>query len=502
MEHEPQGELAPLIGSPEFARMVERFQASTGQRLQVFDMTRKPHTPVEEYPRYCRLLQERKACPLYFDAEYLRRPAETMAVCCAGVGHFIAPIRDEKEEQIGAVVSPAVKFAANDVEPLAQLAFRLKVFPDELIQAADAIQAVDPEKLLGAGELVSVGLNLLAEMQARERVGHALRRLQAQIAESNSQMLCQHLVEAVLYLTRADYGLVLLMDDNGSDLASGFDMPEPDRLIEARRRLVGGVAEWVRHADRSVTVPDIGKSAWCRYLTDDAVQVGSVIGLPIPVANSAATFGAIVVGWDRPREDLDEPMSTLTSFIGEGLYAIVMGRKLIQAEQLALLDLQSGAYAARYLVELLDREISRAARFGHPLGIVLIEIDAYEPLRGKYGEGGLARILRELVGIVRAKTRKVNSLARVQDGRFCLVVPEATREVVITLAQRLKPALEEHPYVADAAGEIVRLQVNAGVAASEAGKDDRATMLAQAEQSLEQARAERRRESFKIPPQA
>ena len=48
----------------------------------------------------------------------------------------------------------------------------------------------------------------------------------------------------------------------------------------------------------------------------------------------------------------------------------------------------------------------------------------------------------------------------------------------------------------------MRLQVNSGVAASEMGKDDKATMLAQAEESLELARAARRRESFKIPPQA
>jgi diguanylate cyclase (GGDEF)-like protein len=500
MEHEGQDELAPLIGSPEFARMVDRFQASTGQRLQVFDMSGKPLTPVEDYPRYCRLLQERKACPLYNDPEFLRRPTESMAVCSAGVGQFLAPLQKEKEEQIGAVVSPAVKFAPNAVEPLAELAFRLKIFPDELIQAADAIQGVDAEKLLGAGELVSVGLNLLAEMQARERIGHALRRLQAQIAEDNSQMLCQHLVDAVLYLTRGDYGLVLLLDDNGSDLASGFDMPQPDDLVAAKRRLCAGVAEWVRHADRSVTIPDIDKSAWCRYLTEDQVQTGSVIGLPIPVTTTGATYGAIVVGWDRPREDLAEPMSTLTAFVGEGLYSIVMGRKLIQAEQAALLDTQSGAYSARYLEELLEREISRAARFSHPLAIVLLEIDGFELLRGRHGEAGVARVLRELVAIVRAKTRRVNTLARVQDGRFCLVIPEATREVAATLGQRLRLALEEHPFVATPPGEIVRLGINIGIAASEAGKDDRDAMLAQGEQSLEQARAERRVSGFKINP--
>jgi len=497
MEAEPQeGELGVLVSSPEFARMVDRFQASTGLKLQVFDLDAHPLTPVEDYPRYCRLLQERKVCPLYNDPQFLKRSEETMGVCKAGVGHFIAPVRGEKEVQIGAVLGPAVKFAPNAVEELAELAFQLRVFPDDLIQAADAVQEQDAERLLGAGELVSVGLNLLAEMQAAERVGHTLRRLQAQIAESNSQMLSQHVVDAILYLTRADYGLVLMLDDNGADLASGYDQPAPDHLVEAKRRLLEGIAEWVRHADRSVSVPDISKSAWSRYLTDDVVKEGSIVGVPITEQKGKGTFGAIVVGFDRPRDDLEEPLAALESFVAEGLYALMMGRKLIQAEKLALLDAQSGAYSQAFLEELLEKEISRASRHNHDLAVVLFEIEAFEVLRGKYGEGGLSRILREFVAVIRSKTRRVNTLARVRDGQFCLVIPEADRAIAVRQADRLRSILEEHPYAASPNGDIVRLSVDTGVAASERGQLDRVSLLALAEEGLQQARTERRARSF------
>jgi diguanylate cyclase (GGDEF)-like protein len=497
MEVEPQeGELGALVSSPEFARMVDRFGATTGMRLQVFDLDAHPLTAVEDYPRYCRLLQERKACPLYNDPAFLKRGEEIIGVCKSGVGHFIAPIRNEKEVQIGAVLSPAVRSGPNSVEEFAELAFELKIFPDDLIQAADAVQEHDAENLLGAGELVSVGLNLLAEMQAKERVGHALRRLQAEIAESNAQMLTQHVVDALLYLTRADYALVLMIDDTGSDLASAYDQPAPDQLVAAKRRLVEGIAEWVKHADRTVTVPDISKSAWSRYLTDDTVKVGSVVGVPIPDQKNGSTFGAIVVGFDRARDDLEEPLAALESFVAEGLYALVMGRKLMQAEQLALLDLQSGAYSSRFLDDLLDKEISRASRYSNDLAVVTFEIEAFEVLRGKYGEAGLGRILREFVAVIRAKTRRVNTFARIRDGQFCLVIPEADRAVAVRQAERLRPALEEHPYAATPNGDIVRLAVDTGVAASEHGKDDRAAVLAQAMQSLAQSRSERRTRSF------
>ena len=61
----------------------------------------------------------------------------------------------------------------------------------------------------------------------------------------------------------------------------------------------------------------------------------------------------------------------------------------------------------------------------------------------------------------------------------------------------MRIALEEHPYAAGPAAEIVRLGVNTGIGATEAGKDDRSALLAQARQGLEQSRNERRISGFK-----
>src|SRR2546425_12745743 len=129
MEAEPQeGELGVLVSSPEFARMVDRFQASTGLKLQVFDLDAHPLTPVEDYPRYFRLLEERKVCPLYNDPQFLKRNEETMGVYKSGVGHFIAPVRSEKEMPIGVGLSPTGKFAPNSAEEIYELGFHRGVF--------------------------------------------------------------------------------------------------------------------------------------------------------------------------------------------------------------------------------------------------------------------------------------------------------------------------------------------------------------------------------------
>jgi diguanylate cyclase (GGDEF)-like protein len=104
--------------------------------------------------------------------------------------------------------------------------------------------------------------------------------------------------------------------------------------------------------------------------------------------------------------------------------------------------------------------------------------------------------LREFVAVVRSKTRRINTLARIRDGQFCLVIPEADRAVAVRQADRLRSMLEEHPYAASPNGDIVRVAVDTGVAASERGQLDRVSLLALGEEGLQQARTERRTRSF------
>src|SRR5260370_40388745 len=98
-----------------------------------------------------------------------------------------------------------------------------------------------------------------------------------------------------------------------------------------------------------------------------------------------------------------------------------MARKLIQAEKPALPDVQSGANSQRFLEDLLEKEISRASRHNHDLALVLFEIETFELLRGKHGESGLSRILRAFRAVIGAKTRRINTPARVRAGEVCAV---------------------------------------------------------------------------------
>jgi diguanylate cyclase (GGDEF)-like protein len=484
------GEVAALAASPEFKLLLQRYEERTGIKLQLFNIHGAALTDVETPPAYCVYLQEHQDCPLYFRRDYLKASAEGMKPCVASVGHLVAPVLDHRGQQIATVVSQALRFGRNPVEPLSQKAFQHKIFPDDFINAANAVrEAPTSENRMFIGEFLSLGLQLLVEHRAKERVSAAVAALHSRVAEADAQTLGQQVVEAALQVVGGDYALAVLFDDSGRELSTGYDQPSPDHLVETKRRLLEGVSEWVRHADRHVIVPDVAASAWCRYLTGAVVDGGSIVGVPIVAGER--NLGAVVVAFDNPRDDLQGPLQALQQFVEQGVHAIAMGRKLVQTDQSAMVDPATGVYNQRLLDDLLEREISRAARAGRDLSLVLFHVDDAEILANRLGEEIWARVLREMTALIRSRTRRANTLARIGTSDFCLVVPEASRAVAARLAEALRRAVQDHPFSTPGGDEILRLKVDVGFATSEQGHDDREGLLEKARTSLRQARAER-----------
>ncbi len=486
------GEVAALAASPEFRRLLQRYEERSGIKLQIFNLQGAALTDVETPPPYCVYLQEHRDCPLYFQQDYLKAGAEGVKPCVANVGHLAAPVLDHRGQQVATVVSQALRFGRNPVEPLSQKAFQHKIFPDDFINAANAVQAAPAsQNRLFIGEFLSMGLQLLVESRAKEQVSAAVAALHGRVAEADAQTLGQQVVEAALQVVGGDYALAVLSDDSGRELSTGYDQPSPDHLVETKRRLLEGVSEWVRHADRHVIVPDVAASAWCRYLTGEVVDAGSIVGVPIVAGER--NLGALVVAFDNPREDLQAPLQALQQFVDQGVHAIVLGRKLAQTDQDTLVDSATGVYNQRLLDDLLERELSRAGRAGRDLSLVLFHIDEAEVRANRLGEEIWSRVLREMAALIRSRTRRVNTLARIGASEFCLVVPEASPAVGARLAESLRRAVQDHPFSTPGGDEILRLKVDAGFATSEQGHDDRESLLEKARSSLQEARAERLR---------
>jgi diguanylate cyclase (GGDEF)-like protein len=137
--------------------------------------------------------------------------------------------------------------------------------------------------------------------------------------------------------------------------------------------------------------------------------------------------------------------------VGSSIFRFLSGGN-VEAEyheeiyRLAISDALTEVHNHRYLMEFLEREVSRSVRHHRPLALVIIDIDYFKAINDEYGHLAGDYALRELAGIVKASVRKEELFARYGGEEFALVLPETPLEEARSAAERLRVAVEAHPF--------------------------------------------------------
>src|SRR5438132_4654774 len=137
--------------------------------------------------------------------------------------------------------------------------------------------------------------------------------------------------------------------------------------------------------------------------------------------------------------------------VGNCIYRFLTGGN-VEAEyheeiyRLTIIDALTDIHNKRYLMEFLDREIARSARYRRPLSLVMIDIDRFRQINETLGHLGGDFTLRELSTRIRGNVRKEELFARYGGEEFAVVLPETEREGAALLGERLRAAIEKQPF--------------------------------------------------------
>ncbi|MFQ3592607.1 MAG: GGDEF domain-containing protein, partial [Gemmataceae bacterium] len=132
--------------------------------------------------------------------------------------------------------------------------------------------------------------------------------------------------------------------------------------------------------------------------------------------------------------------------------------------RLTIIDALTDIHNKRYLTEFLDRELSRSARYGRPLSLILFDIDRFKSINDELGHLGGDFILRELAAIVKGSIRKEELFARYGGEEFAIVLPETPLENGRLVAERIRLLVERHAFQYE--GKSVPVTISLGVAAT------------------------------------
>jgi len=166
--------------------------------------------------------------------------------------------------------------------------------------------------------------------------------------------------------------------------------------------------------------------------------------LCIPILAQGETLGILHLQAtdDAPQLNATE-ISFKTTFAAQVGLSIANIRLREALRTQSVRDALTGLYNRRYLEETLERELRRAARAGHSLGILMIDLDHFKKFNDAYGHDAGDMVLRETGVSLTKGIRAEDFVCRFGGEEFVVVLPTADPETSRARAEKLRLKMRE-----------------------------------------------------------
>ncbi|MBY3368388.1 PleD family two-component system response regulator [Rhizobium laguerreae] len=135
-----------------------------------------------------------------------------------------------------------------------------------------------------------------------------------------------------------------------------------------------------------------------------------------------------------------------------------------QTIELAVTDPLTGLYNRRYLDNHLNVLFNRSMARGRPLSVLITDIDRFKHVNDTYGHDGGDEVLREFSNRVRSTIRGADLACRYGGEEFVVVMPDTSPEIAAAVAERLRAAIENAPFMLKHSGEALNVTASFGIA--------------------------------------
>jgi diguanylate cyclase (GGDEF)-like protein len=153
--------------------------------------------------------------------------------------------------------------------------------------------------------------------------------------------------------------------------------------------------------------------------------------------------------------------------LNTGRRILTLQEQLLATQRLlreqATRDALTGLWNRAMILEILDRELARSRREGHPVGIIMADLDHFKPINDTHGHIAGDHVLRQAAQRLLTLLRPYDTVGRYGGEEFLVVLPGCDAAAALTLAERLRRCVEAEPMNDD--GKEIPLTLSLGVAA-------------------------------------
>ena len=164
----------------------------------------------------------------------------------------------------------------------------------------------------------------------------------------------------------------------------------------------------------------------------------------------------LIEGMDAGADDyLTKPFNTheLRVRIRAGRRILDLQEELLQAREAlrdqATHDGLTGLLNRTSILEKLDDELSRAARDGSSVSVLMVDLDRFKWVNDTHGHLAGDAVLREASSRLRSASRRYDSVGRYGGEEYLVVLPGCETAAAALQAERLREAIAGTPFRAD-----------------------------------------------------
>jgi diguanylate cyclase (GGDEF)-like protein len=155
----------------------------------------------------------------------------------------------------------------------------------------------------------------------------------------------------------------------------------------------------------------------------------------------------------------------------------------------AVTDGLTGLFNHRRFQEVMTLEVERSKRFGHPLGLVMLDLDDFKGINDEFGHLQGDEVLREVARVVLDTSREIDEPARYGGEEMAVVLPQTDLDGALEFAERLRHRIESLSVPVLTGGGVVRVTASVGAAAlPDSSAPDKDALVAAADSAVYRAK--------------
>jgi two-component system cell cycle response regulator len=140
----------------------------------------------------------------------------------------------------------------------------------------------------------------------------------------------------------------------------------------------------------------------------------------------------------------------------------------------------------RYLLEQLEREVSRARRYRRELSVIMFDIDRFKSINDSYGHLAGDYVLTQLATVVKGKIRREDIYARYGGEEFIIVLPEIDGPNAAAFGEKIRKLIERAPFRFE--DTAIQVTISIGIASLSGEEGDSSDLVKRADDKLYEAK--------------